>query len=35
MKVNEVFKMLTELFEQKKAFENRPRIGFNVNRDND
>jgi len=30
MKVNNVFKMLTELFEQKKDFENRPRIGFNV-----
>ena len=35
LKVNDVFKMLTELFEQKKALENRPRIGFNVNRDND
>jgi hypothetical protein len=28
VKVNEVFSMLKELFEQKKAFENRPRIGF-------
>jgi len=35
VKVNDVFKMLAELFEQKKALENRPRIGFNVNRDND
>jgi hypothetical protein len=28
VKVNDVFEMLKELFEQKKAFENRPRIGF-------
>jgi hypothetical protein len=28
LKINDVFKMLTELFEQKKAFEDRPRIGF-------
>jgi hypothetical protein len=34
-KTDKVFKMLTELSEQKKAFENRTRIGFNVNRDND
>jgi hypothetical protein len=29
MKVGEVFNMLTELSEQKKAFENRKLIGFN------
>jgi hypothetical protein len=33
-KTDEVFKMLTELLEQKKAFENRPRIGFNAHKDN-
>jgi hypothetical protein len=30
VKVDEVFKMLSELFEQKKAFENRTPIGFNA-----
>ena len=34
MKADEVFKMLAELFEQKKAFENRTRIGFNAHKDN-
>ena len=34
-KTDEIFILLKELFDQKKAFENRPRIGFNVNRDND
>jgi len=33
MKVDEVFKMLKEIFEQKNAFENRQRIGFNANRE--
>ena len=34
MKVDEVFKMLTALFDQKKAFENRTRIGFNAHKEN-
>jgi len=33
VKVDEVFKMLAELFEQKKDFDNRPRIGFHADRD--
>jgi hypothetical protein len=35
VKVDEVFKMLKELSEQKQAFENRRRIGFNADKDND
>ena len=31
-KTDEVFKMLSELFEQKKAFENRNPIGFNAHK---
>jgi hypothetical protein len=30
VKVNKVFKFLTELFEQKKSDENRDRIGFKI-----
>jgi len=33
MKTDEIFVLLKELLEHKKALENRPRIGFNVNRD--
>jgi hypothetical protein len=33
VKVNDVFKMLSELFENKKAWENRQLIGFNRNND--
>ena len=33
VKVDEVFNMLKELFEQKKTFDNRQRIGFNAKRD--
>jgi len=33
VKVDEVFKMLKEIFEQKNAFENRQRIGFNAHRE--
>ncbi|MCL2511796.1 MAG: ORF6N domain-containing protein [Bacteroidales bacterium] len=32
VKVGEVFNMLKELFEQKKSFENRKRIGFNADK---
>jgi hypothetical protein len=32
VKVDEVFNMLKELFEQKKSFENRKRIGFNADK---
>jgi hypothetical protein len=33
VKVNDVFEKLRKLFEQKEAFENRRRIGFHANRD--
>ena len=33
VKVDEVFNMLKEIFEQKNAFENRQRIGFNAHRE--
>jgi len=33
IRANEIFKMLAELLENKKALENRPRIGFNAHRE--